>query len=144
MENLFFALLSAGITYLILCAVWYLICIIGGWKVFSKAGEAGWKSIIPLYNTYIYFKISWTPVMFWVMILLIFASSFFVRSEDSTMILLGRFCTFAVAMLTAVQNVKLSRSFGHGIFYALGLIFLNPLFIVLLGFGGSRYRGPQA
>ena len=36
--------------------VWALL-VIARWKMFQKAGEAGWKSIIPVYSTYISFKI---------------------------------------------------------------------------------------
>ena len=28
------------------------------WKIFKKAGQEGWKSIIPIYNTYVLFEIS--------------------------------------------------------------------------------------
>ena len=35
-----------------------ILTIIGLWKVFEKAGEAGWKAIIPVYNAYILFKIA--------------------------------------------------------------------------------------
>ena len=31
----------------------------GMWKVFVKAGQPGWAAIIPFYNTYILFKITW-------------------------------------------------------------------------------------
>lgn len=143
MENVFFAIIGAGIFYTLLCMAWYIICVIGGWKVFAKAGEAGWKSIIPFYNTYIYFKISWTPMMFWVLVILMVGSTCFGGSEDGTMAMIGNLCTFGAAMLTAIQNVKLSRAFGHGVLFALGLIIFNPLFVVLLGFGGSRYYGPR-
>ena len=35
-----------------------VVTIIGMWKVFEKAGYAGWKSIIPFYNMYIITEIS--------------------------------------------------------------------------------------
>ena len=35
-----------------------VLVIIGLWKIFTKAGEKGWKSLIPIYNVYILFKIS--------------------------------------------------------------------------------------
>jgi hypothetical protein len=38
----------------------------------------------------------------------------------------------------------LSKSFGHGVGFTLGLIFLSPIFIPILGFGGSLYVGPAA
>jgi len=48
-------------------ALIYSVCyVIGSWKIFEKAGEAGWKSLIPLYDYYIRIKISWNTGMFWV------------------------------------------------------------------------------
>ena len=44
--------------YLLILLVIYVLQIIAMWKIFSKAGEAGWKSIIPIYNAVILFKIS--------------------------------------------------------------------------------------
>lgn len=35
-----------------------ILLIVALWKVFEKAGEKGWKSLIPLYNLYIYCKIA--------------------------------------------------------------------------------------
>ena len=34
-----------------------VICTIAYWKIFEKAGEDGWKILIPLYNSYIIAKI---------------------------------------------------------------------------------------
>ena len=43
-----------------------VLTIIARWKVFTKAGEAGWKSIIPIYNEYVEWKISWSNItLFW-------------------------------------------------------------------------------
>ena len=47
-----------------LAAVWFvwlivlILMIVAMWKIFEKAGEAGWKSIIPIYNTYTLFRIA--------------------------------------------------------------------------------------
>ena len=35
-----------------------ILTIIANWKIFTKAGEKGWKSLIPIYNTIILFKIA--------------------------------------------------------------------------------------
>ena len=42
-----------------LCLVIGILCIVAYWKIFTKAGEQGWKSIIPFYNIYVLFSISW-------------------------------------------------------------------------------------
>ena len=31
----------------------YVILVAGMWKMFEKAGIAGWKAIIPIYNIYL-------------------------------------------------------------------------------------------
>ena len=41
--------------YLISIAIGVLT-IIANWKIFTKAGQAGWKSLIPIYNIVILFK----------------------------------------------------------------------------------------
>lgn len=38
---------------------------------------------------------------------------------------------------------KLSKAFGHGIGFTLGLIFLSPIFMLILGFGNSQYIGKK-
>ena len=35
----------------------YIVWKVAYWKIFSKAGEKGWKSLIPIYNQYILCKI---------------------------------------------------------------------------------------
>jgi len=38
-----------------------VIVIIGGWKVFEKAGHPGWAILIPIYNVYIMLKVAGRP-----------------------------------------------------------------------------------
>ncbi len=47
-------------TYIILSPLLLLIGI-GQWKLFEKAGEAGWKGFIPIYSTYTLMKLSGRP-----------------------------------------------------------------------------------
>lgn len=37
----------------------------------------------------------------------------------------------------------LSKSFGHGVGFTLGLLFLSIFFFPILAFGGSQYVGPR-
>lgn len=43
-----------------------ILVIVAMWKIFKKAGEPGWKAIIPIYNNYILFKIVWDTKFFWI------------------------------------------------------------------------------
>ena len=45
--------------YIVISVAVSIILLVGMWKMYSKAGEPGWASIIPLYNLYVLFKITW-------------------------------------------------------------------------------------
>ena len=47
----------------------------------------------------------------------------------------------ASIVITVASQYKLSKSFGHGVGYTIGLIFLNPIFTLILAFGSSQYQG---
>ena len=46
-------------TFWLLLVAFIVLNIVANWKIFTKAGQAGWASIIPFYNKYIEFKIYW-------------------------------------------------------------------------------------
>lgn len=101
--------------------IWVLI-IAAWWMIFTKAGEEGWKAIIPIYNTIVLLKIvgrDW----WWVLLMLI------------------PIVNIVIWVLVAVD---LAKSFGRGTGFAIGLILLPFVFGLILGFGSDTYRGPAA
>ncbi|TMK34664.1 MAG: hypothetical protein E6G58_11035 [Actinobacteria bacterium] len=48
-----------------------------------------------------------------------------------------------IVILIIVLN-DLSENFGHGVGFTLGLLFLSWIFLMILAFGSSTYRGPVA
>jgi hypothetical protein len=92
------------------------------WKTFAKAGEPGWAGIVPIYNLVVLMKIVGRPTWWFIL--------FFVPLVNIVVI-------FLVYM-------DLAKSFGKGTGFALGLLFLAPIFWMILGFGSARYLGPSA
>ena len=124
-------------TYLVMILVIGLIVwviqTVAMWKVFTKAGEAGWKAIIPIYNGYIYFKIAGIPNLYWV-VLIISVLSALQNQIITTIALIG------TMVITIYHAYKLAKAFNHGIGYTLGLLFLNTIFLLILGFGSDKYN----
>ena len=58
-----------AIAYLILMAYCVLL-IASRWKMFRAAGDKGWKSLIPIYNEYTEYKLTWSKKAFWVYFIL--------------------------------------------------------------------------
>jgi len=105
------------------CGLVFAVVVIAGmWKVFTKAGQPGWAAIIPIYNLYIITQIVGRP-NWWVLL-------FFVP-----------FVNF-IALIVIMND--LSKSYGQGMGFTIGLILLSPIFIPILGFGPSTYVGPAA
>ncbi|MDA3905038.1 MAG: DUF5684 domain-containing protein [Bacteroidales bacterium] len=95
--------------------------IVAEWKVYVKAGQPGWAVLIPFYNYYVLLKIVGKPT-WWLLVLILFPP-------------VGIFMALYVIHL-------LSKSFGYGLGFTLGLIFLSFIFYPILGFGNSKYIGP--
>lgn len=138
-------IVTVGITAL----VWYILQIIAYWRVFAKAGIPGFLSLIPILNVFLEFKLAWNgkaAVAFFLLSALSgflpYLSAFLDAGSAGKMIL--SLASFVVMLLLAIcvirERFKLARSFGKGFFFALGLLFLEPVFLMILGFGSAAYH----
>src|SRR6266550_7594005 len=99
-----------------------LLLIVAMWKIFTKAGQPGWASIIPIYNLYIWCKIVGRPG-WWIILMLI---------------------PFVNIIISIILLIDLAKSFGKGVGFGIGLILLAVIFFPILGFGSAQYQGPAA
>jgi len=133
---------SVLLAYLI-AAAWYILQVVAYWRIFTKAGRAGWKSIIPIWNVWEQYSLSWEGVYGLLMLALTAVSRLFADSPSTLLSILSGVCSVASAVLYIAGLHKLSRAFGHGVGFTLGLLFLQPVFMLILGFSENKYRGPQ-
>jgi hypothetical protein len=98
-----------------------LFLIVAMWKVFTKAGQPGWASIIPIYNLYIWCKIVGRPG-WWILLMLI---------------------PFVNIIVGIILCIDMAKSFGKGAGFGIGLALLGVIFIPILGFGSAQYQGPS-
>lgn len=137
--------MAMGVFFIIIA--WHVLTLVARWRVFTKAGLAGWKSLIPFYSGYCTFKISWKTTFFWLVLAAGLVSGILtgmIRNGEnvSTFVsMLASISGMAVTVINLVMNVKLSQRFGHGVLFGLGLMFLAPLFTMILGLGESEYLG---
>lgn len=134
MEILITTIISMIMLFAIVSLVCGILMIIGEWCILSKAGEAGWASLIPIYSQYMLCKIAGVNPMW----LLIACLSFLANVIP---VIGGLLATAAVLYFTILLNVSLARSFGKSDGFAVGLILLPPVFYIMLGCGGAEYVG---
>lgn len=98
------------------------LMVVAYWKIFAKAGKPGWAAIVPIYNVVVFLQVVGRPI-WWIILLLIPIVGWIV----------------SIVLLN-----DLAKAFGKGIGYTLGLIFLGPVFPLILGFGSDPYVGRKA
>lgn len=125
--SLFAALGAFVVGIIIIGFVILILQIVAMWKLYKKAGEKGWKSIIPIYNLVILFKIS--GISPWLIFVYLASIIPFVG-------------WIAALALIIYQSYSLAKSFGKDIGYTFGLWLLPTIFYMILGFGSSEYVGP--
>ena len=111
---------AAGIYFLVGLAM-LIVSLIGMWKVFVKAGKPGWGAIVPFYNLYCLFDMSF----------------------GNGWLFLLTFVPCVNAVMAIILCFKLAKAFGQEWYFALGLIFFDFIFMMILGFGNAEYIGPN-
>ena len=98
-----------------------VIVLISHWFIFKKAGEEGWKAIIPFYNSYTLCKI-----------------------------VIGNGWPFLICFIPYVNivfgiyiTVMICTAFGKSTLFKIGAVFLPIIFIPILAFNSDVYIGPN-
>ncbi|MEO0492334.1 MAG: DUF5684 domain-containing protein [Actinomycetota bacterium] len=91
----------------------------GMWKTLAKAGLPGWGAIVPAYNLYLFWKVS--------------------QSREPLLVLL--FVPFVSVFALGFLCVQIAERFGRSVLFGAGLLLFPPVFWVVLGFGGSEWKG---
>ena len=140
----FGALAGAAVVISIVGIIITILQIIAWWRLFTKAGEKGWKSIIPIYNVYVFMRIIGMSFWKWfvgclvVSILSGIASGANIQWLALIAGLVYLVGVFAFAIISAKNTAK---AYGKGTGFAVGLFFLPNIFELILGFGSAEYKG---
>ena len=139
--------------------VFVIVCM---WMIFEKLGIEGWKCLIPFYNAYVLFKRIYSTSAFFVglvaSLVMIFSTvalattafaglagllDIFGTFREITVgsilvpVILIIISTIVLLVLEVMLNIKLSQTFGKSGAYAVGLIFLTPIFLGILAFDSN-------
>lgn len=130
-----------GLIAWLIAFVWWLIKTIALWQAFKKAWEAGWKAIIPIYHTYIEYKIAGMKNWFWYGLLIAFIFWIIAAFIPDQQELLTSIACAIVWIIYIIVTFKFARKFGWGVFTSILFVLFYPICILILGFGDSKYQG---
>lgn len=124
---------------------------IATWKLYEKAGEKGWTSIVPVYNFFQMVKIATGNHTFaWIYMgicavyvaLTVFSSFLLEFSADNEIVGISRIFIMLVLfglmiLLYAVAgyvNFMFSKAYGKSTAWSVCMIFFSPILIIIMGF----------
>jgi len=119
--------------------------IIGICKVFKKAGRPVGFAFIPVYSYYVQYDFTGCKYLFWVYLPLFIVNTIvsMVPYPDGFLSFLSGCCSIGLIVVQVLSSLKLAKAFGKSTGFAMGLIFLYPIFLFILGQGDSQYVGPD-
>ncbi|MCP4067063.1 MAG: signal peptidase I [Phycisphaeraceae bacterium] len=113
----------ALLLYLVILIVFYIVICIGCWKMVAKAGMPGILGLIPIVNLFVLPIVAGKP--WW------WAFMIFIPIVGGLLYMI-------------LVSLSIAERFGRGIGTVLGLIFLTPIFVCILGFGDAEWSPPTS
>ncbi len=111
-----------GLLFWIVWAIVVIFEIAAIWIVFTKAGKPGWASIVPIYNAIVILEIAGRP-LWWFLLY---------------------FIPLVNIIIAFIVMIDFAKSFGKGLGFGLGLVFLPIIFFPALAWGDAEYLGPPS
>jgi Family of unknown function (DUF5684) len=118
-DGLMAMLAGMGIGFAVFFLIVIAFSIVIWWKIFTKAGEPGWASLVPIYQGMILSKICGRGEMFGLLLLVP--------------------CVNIIIMFMLVFD--LAKVFGKSGGFAVGMLLLGIVFLPILAFGSAEYVG---
>lgn len=94
---------------------WMVLMLVSFWVIFTKAGEPGWASVVPIYNIWVLIRIVGRP--WWFILLLLIP-------------LVGAFIWFLILW-------DLAKRYNYGVLMGLGLYFIPFICFPYLAFASK-------
>ncbi|MBQ6520415.1 MAG: hypothetical protein IJI14_17000 [Anaerolineaceae bacterium] len=138
--------IALSIAIPIIC--WFVQAV-GKFFVFKKAGKTPWHGFIPVLSDWHQLDLSWNRMIAWLWVGILIICCLFLSGifsglmkpyiHDSLTIVF----VITLYIIMIIDCYQLAKAFGKNFFFVLGLFFLFPIFMVILGLDNSKYLGPQ-
>ncbi len=110
--------LGLGMFFILFIVALVVLIIASFWVVFTKAGQPGWASIIPIYNMIVMLQIAGKPTWWFLLMLLPLVN-----------------IVIAIMVVMAI-----AKNFGKSDGFGIGLLLLPMIFYPMLAWGDARYN----
>ncbi len=125
----------------------YTILVISEWRILEKAGEKGWKSLIPFYNLFLSHHIAGMPHIWFILEVIFWFTELILELVPAVPDPIEIICGIVIAIFTLISEIihlnLLCDRFGKGIGFKIGMFILPEVFMPIIAFGSSVYTPPE-
>lgn len=133
------------VVIIIISLVIAILKLIGTWKMLTKAGESGWKSLIPFYNQWTLCKVAGISP-YWVLEIIVVSMINTVLNgilgSNVISVILSLIVYANTIYFLVILSISLAKSFGKDIGFGVATVFFSFITYPMMGMGSATYVGP--
>lgn len=126
--------------------LYYVFLTIAQYKLFIKAGEKGWKALIPFYSIFVSHHLIGMSHIWFILDIVFWAGDIIIELIGNVPHWLDRGFFSVAIILTIISEIihiaKLCYCYTKSELFGIGLFVFPPLFSMILAFDGSEYNPP--
>lgn len=133
------------VVIIIISLVIAILKLIGTWKMLTKAGESGWKSLIPFYNQWTLCKVAGISP-YWVLEIIVVSMINTVLNgilgSNVISVILSLIVYANTIYFLVILSISLAKSFGKDTGFGVATVFFSFITYPMMGMGSATYAGP--
>ena len=137
----------AAIVNFVIGGIIALLLLVSEWRVLEKAGEKGWKTLIPFYNIYISHHVMGMAHIWFILEIIVWPIELLLEILDPVPDWLEIGFGIPTAIITIISMIVhancMGKCFGKSRLYRLGLLLLPEVCLPMIAFGKSKYIKPE-
>lgn len=147
-SDVLFAFIIVYLIIIIIALIFSVFQIIALWKLYEKAGEPGWSTLVPVYNYFQMIKIATgNPKIGWaylgICVLYFIGGGATVVGNESSVFIVS-ISMIALIVLACYISYMFAKSFGKSTAFCVLSIFFSGITFLIMGFDkNTKYVGPN-
>ena len=132
----------------ILLLIYYVLLTVAQWHIFKKAGEKGWKALIPFYSIFVSHHLIGMRHIWFILDIIFWVTEVILDIVEGTPLWLEDAFFYAALIFTLISEIlhimKLCYCYTKSELFGIGLFVLPPVFSMILAFDKSEYHPPRS
>ncbi len=123
-----------------------VLYIVAEWRILTKAGEKGWKSLIPFYCIFVSHHIVGMSHVWFIIEAITWVAEFLFELfsfPEPVVFWFGIATGIFTLVSELIHVIKMCNCFGKGTGFKIGMALIPEVFFMILAFGKAEYTKPK-